>query len=134
VETNDANEFTLWALRHYNIDSTRVYVTGLSQGGRGTWFALVDAPGLYAAGVPVCGTGANSDGQKVAASGVKVWAFHGSADTEIAFSAHWNIINGYQSKNLSGIIWTVYPGIGHNCWDLAYSDPKLYQWLLKQRR
>lgn len=134
VTINDANEFVEWALSHYPIDTKKVYITGLSMGGEGTWFAMADAPELYAAGAPVCGRASNTEGGKVAAAGVKVWAFHGSADTSIRFSAHWNAINGYQSKNLSGIQWTVYPGVGHNCWDKAYSDAGLYTWFLKQSK
>lgn len=131
---NDANEFTAWALRNYPIDNKKVYITGLSMGGEGTWFALADAPQLYAAGAPVCGRASNAEGQKVARGGVKIWAFHGSADTSIRLSSHWNAISGYWSVNYSGLLLTVYPGVGHNCWDRAYSDPQLYVWLLKQAR
>lgn len=134
VTTNDANEFTKWALNNYPINPKRVSITGLSMGGEGTWFAMADAPDLYSAGAPICGRASNTEGGKVAIGGVKVWAFHGSADTSIRFSAHWNAINGYWSKNFSGLLLTIYPGVGHNCWDRAYSDPALYPWFLKHER
>ena len=130
---NDAVEFTKWAIGNYRIDSKQVYVTGLSMGGEGTWFALADAPWLYAAGAPVCGRASRTEGGLVGSASVPVWAFHGSADIAIPFESDWNAIAGYRSVNKS-LIFTVYEGVGHNCWDRAYSNMALYVWFLKYRK
>jgi len=131
---NDANEFVKWALTVYRIDPTRVYITGLSMGGEGTWFAMADEPQLYAAGAPVCGRASRTEGGKVAAGNVHVWAFHGSADTSIPFEGDWNAIGGMRAANKSLIDFTVYERVGHNCWDKAYSNMGLYTWFLKYTR
>ena len=129
---NDANEFVKWALKTYRIDPSRVYITGLSMGGEGAWFAMADDGGLYAAGAPVCGRASRTEGASVAADKIYVWAFHGSADTSIPLEAHWNAIAGMRSVNKGMIDVTVYPRVGHNCWDKAYSDMSLYSWFLSK--
>jgi predicted peptidase len=136
---NDANEFTKWALKNYRIDPKRVYISGLSMGGEGTWFAMADAPELYAAGAPVCGRASRTEGGIVAKAGVKVWAFHGSADTSIPIESDWNAIAGYRAVNKS-ILVTWYENVNHNCWDRAYRADhmyhpvNMYEWFLKQSK
>lgn len=134
VVTNEANEFTKWALKNYPIDLARVYITGLSMGGEGTWFAMADAPELYAAGAPVCGRASRSEGDRVAGGGVRVWAFHGEDDTSIPFEQHWNALAGARARNRSIIDFTVYERMGHNVWDKVYANPALYTWFLKYTR
>lgn len=129
--TNEANEFMKWALNNYPIDPKRVYVTGLSMGGEGAWFAMADNPDLYAAGAPVCGRAARSDGDKIAGAGVRVWAFHGEDDTAIPFEQHWNPIAGMRARNKSLIDFTVYERMGHGIWDKVYANTALYSWFLK---
>lgn len=131
---NDANEFVKWALQAYRIDPRRVYITGLSMGGEGTWFAMADDPKLYAAGAPVAGRASRTEGGKVAAGGVHVWAFHGSADTSITLEAEWNAVAGMRSVNKSLIDWTVYPRVGHDSWTQTYANTALYTWFLKYTR
>ena len=125
VTTNDANEFTKWAIENYPIDSRRVYITGLSMGGEGTWFALADAPELYTAGAPVCGRASRTEGTKIANANIQVWAFHGSADTSILFESDWNAIAGFRSVK-KVMRFTVYEDVTHNCWDRAYRTDHLY--------
>lgn len=131
ISINDANEFTKLALKNYPIDPNRVYITGLSQGGEGTWFAMADDPSLYAAGVPVCGRASRAEGGAVAVGGVHVWAFHGEDDVSINFESHWNAIAGMRSVNKALIDFTVYERMGHNVWDKVYSNMSIYSWLLK---
>lgn len=131
---NDANEFVKWALKAYRIDPKRVYITGLSMGGEGTWFAMADDPSLYAAGAPVAGRASRTEGGLVATGGVHVWAFHGSADTSITLEAEWNAVAGMRSVNKSLIDWTVYPRVGHDSWTVTYSNKELYTWFLKWSR
>lgn len=134
TKRNDANEFTKWALKNYRIDPKRVYITGLSMGGEGTWFAMADDPKLYAAGIPVCGRASRAEGSAVAVGGVHVWAFHGEDDVSISFESHWNAIAGMRSTNKALIDFTVYERMGHNVWDKVYSNTAIYSWLLKYTR
>lgn len=133
VKVNDANKFVEWALQHYRIDPKRVYITGLSMGGEGVWFAMADNPSLYAAGAPVCGRASRTEGGTVQKGGVKVWAFHGDADKSIGIQAGLNPILGMRTAGGSPT-WTVYPGVGHNCWDVTYKNMALYPWFLKYTR
>jgi len=133
VTRNDAVEFTKWALQNYRIDKHAVYITGLSMGGEGCFFAMADAPQLYAAGAPIAGRASRTEGAKIAAGKVKVWAFHGSADTAIPIEGLWNAYAGYRSVDKS-ILLTVYPGVGHDSWTAAYKTAELYNWFLKNRK
>lgn len=99
IVTNDAVEFTKWALQNYPIDPARVYITGLSMGGEGAYLAMADAPDLYAAGIPVCGRASRTEGDKIAGAGIHVWAFHGEDDTSIPFEQHWNALAGMRARN-----------------------------------
>lgn len=134
VVTNDAVVFTKWALQNYPIDPTRVYITGLSMGGEGAWFAMADAPELYAAGAPVCGRASRTEGDRIAGAGVHVWAFHGEDDTSISFEQHWNAIAGMRARNKAMIDFTVYERMSHGIWDKVYANPALYTWFLKYTR
>lgn len=134
IVTNEANKFMRWALENYPIDPQAVYITGLSMGGEGTWFAMADDPDLYAAGAPVCGRASRTEGDRVAGAGVRVWAFHGEDDTAIPFEQHWNAIAGARASNKSVIDFTVYERIGHGIWDKVYANMGLYSWFLKYRK
>lgn len=134
VSVNDANQFVLWAIKNYRIDPTRVYITGLSMGGEGAWFAMADDPSLYAAGAPVCGRASSAEGGAVASGKVHVWAFHGEDDESISFESHWNAIRGMRSVNKILIDFTVYERMGHNVWDKVYANMSLYTWFLKWKK
>lgn len=138
----DVVPFVKYALAHYKIDPDRVYLTGLSMGGEGTWFGASkddNSPNLFAAIAPVCGRASRTDGVTVASRNIEVWAFHGSSDTDISQSAGLNPILGMQGAGkLPG--YSSFPFVGHNSWDRAYNtantynNPNLYQWLLMQKR
>lgn len=115
----------------YRVDENRVYVTGLSMGGYGTWDLISKYPGVFAAAVPVCGGG---DPRMVRfAAGTPVWAFHGEKD---------KIVNPQESKDLVDALQkaggtaklTLYPDAGHDSWTETYNNPEVYEWLLKQKR
>jgi dienelactone hydrolase len=137
----DVIPFVKYALANYRIDPTRVYLTGLSMGGEGTWFgaSLEDnAPNYFAAIAPMCGRAAVSDGTNVANKRIAVWAFHGDADTAIPLSAGQRPITGMIQANANPApIFTIYAGGTHaTAWDRGYRTdhtyhtPNLYEWLL----
>jgi gliding motility-associated-like protein len=140
---DDVVPFVKYALQTYRIDPERVYITGLSMGGEGTWFSACfddNEPNLYAAMGVMCGRASRTDGCNVAKKKVSVWAFHGSADTAIPLNAGYNPILGMISCG-GDYIWTVYAGVSHGgCWDRGYRtdhlyhNPNLYEWFLGHRR
>ncbi len=115
----------------YRTDRDRVYLTGLSMGGFATWEFAISRPDLFAAIAPVCGAGPKEYASNIVQ--MPVWAFHGELDDAVNVELATGMIDAM--KRVGGRPkYTRYPGVGHNCWDLAYSTTDLYRWLLKQRR
>ncbi len=115
----------------YKVDDDRLYLTGLSQGGYGTWAIGAKHPDLFAAIVPICGGG---DTEKVKAlKSVPVWAFHGAADTTVLPAHSETMVRALKDAG-GDVKLTLYPGVDHNSWDKAYREEKLYDWLLSHKR
>ncbi|MBT1705705.1 PKD domain-containing protein [Chryseosolibacter indicus] len=125
---------------YLRIDERRIYLTGLSLGGGGTWWTAQDYPEFFAAIAPVCG-GYNSTAKAcgIANADLPVWAFHGDKDTTVPLSKSQNMVNAInncvpQTSNLAKL--TIYTGVAHNAWDYAYKtdnslhDPNVFQWLM----
>jgi predicted esterase len=131
--------------KEFNVDEDRIYLTGLSLGGFGTWDMIGRYPDLFAAAVPVSGAGDPSQVEKF--KNLPIWALHGTADHAVAFS-------GLMTRDkdlIPGIVgdadmiaaiekagghpkFTVFKGQGHGIWPLAYNEPGLYDWLFSQKR
>jgi len=115
-----------------NIDADRVYLTGTSMGGFGTWDMLTRHGSRFAAGVPVCG---GVDVTKASLlKRIPVWQFHGSADTTVLPEGSRYIFAEIRKAGGEEIRYTEYSGTGHNVWDLAYNDGDMHAWLFRQSR
>ncbi len=132
------------ARRDYNVDPTRLVLTGLSQGGHGAWVLAARHNELWAAVVPVCGYGSvrfgvprlppGTTGELAAAIGrLPVWAFHGEADDVVPVRETRTMLEALEAAGAHPRV-TTYPGIGHGCWERAYGEQELPAWLLAQRR
>ena len=112
----------------YNLDLSRIYLTGLSQGGHGTWAIAAKHPDMFAAIAPVCGWG----DEKIAAKLAKmpVWAFHGDADQAVNVDRSRDMKKWVEAAG-GEVKLTIYPGVGHNSWDKAYRDENLGEWFLR---
>lgn len=116
-------------IQEYSVDEDRVYLTGLSMGGYGTWFTAMARPDLFAAIAPVCGGGMawNAGVLKM-----PIWTFHGSED---------DVVSPYQTDEMvkklkeldADVTYTRIDGVGHNVWENAY-DERLLEWLLSKKR
>lgn len=115
----------------HRVDPNKIYLTGLSMGGYGTWKLAQSHPEMFAAIVPICGGGNPKEAWKL--RHMPVWCFHGKLDEIVPVSASENMINALKPIN-SNVKFTVYPETYHDSWIKAYNDPKLYEWLLKQER
>lgn len=119
----------------WNIDPARIALTGLSQGGHGTWLIGARHPGLFSRLAPVCGYGRV---RTVASRAVAlpVWAFHGMKDDVVAAQETIDIMAEIRrlrqaaGGSLDDARLTLYPDAGHNSWDAAYAEPGLADWLL----
>ena len=113
------------------IDRSRVYVTGISMGGYGTWDLLCRKPEWFAAAMPICGGADVKQADKVAQ--VPIWVYHGDRDTTVPF---------VRSRRMTAALWscggnvkyTEYPGVGHASWIPAYGTPENLKWLFSQRK
>jgi len=113
------------------VDSERIYLTGLSMGGYGTWDAIGRYPGFFAAAAPVCGGG---DPKMVGQfSKLPIWCFHGEADPVVKVVRSREMIEALKSVG-STVKYTEYPGVQHDSWTATYANPELYDWLFAQRR
>jgi len=126
------------------VDPTRIYVTGLSMGGYGTWNLLARRPDLFAAAVPICGGGDIGrlipdlgSGFDLAglleAKDVPIHAFHGEADPVIPVEESRLLVRALREVG-GRVELTTYPGVEHDSWTRTYARPELYAWIFAQRR
>ncbi len=111
----------------YRVDSTRVYLTGLSMGGFGTWSLAAHAPERFAAIAPICGGGEPLMSRKL--NKMPIWVFHGEKDTVIPVERSKQMVEALIQKG-SSPRFTVYPDEGHASWVPAYETAELYEWFL----
>ena len=116
----------------YQVDTSRIYLTGLSMGGFGTWSLASMYPERFAAIAPVCGGGEVSQILRSLAE-MPIWTFHGQKDDVIPFSRSEEIVTALK-KHGSSIKFTIYPEAGHDSWTKTYDNPELYKWFLKHSR
>ncbi|MGE5608986.1 MAG: prolyl oligopeptidase family serine peptidase [Bacillota bacterium] len=115
----------------YRVDADRVYLTGLSMGGFGTWDLAMRSPGRFAAIAPICG-----GGNPVMAFRIKdipAWVFHGEADPVVPLQRSVEMVEALK-KVKADVKFTTYPGVGHDSWTQTYENPELYTWFLSHRR
>lgn len=129
-----------WALamlrqteKEFGTDPDRVYLTGLSMGGSGTWSIAAKDPSAWAAIVPMCSGPDAANAGKFAAARLPIWNFCGDKDREGTVKAN-RTMHEALTKAGANAKYTEYPGVGHNCWDDAYGTDALYTWLLDQAR
>ncbi len=119
-------------LAREDVDPARVYLTGNSMGGYGTWGLAARHPSRFAAIAPICGGGLRTDGfpaRLAALKRVPVWAFHGALDQQVEPAESQRLVEGLREAG-GEVRYTLYPDLGHDSWTRAYADPALYAWLL----
>ncbi len=116
---------------HYAVDQKRIYLTGLSMGGFGTWSLGIAYPERFAAIAPICGGGVPP--LAGALKNVPVWAFHGAKDDVVPLKASEDMVNVLRESG-GDVKLTVYPDLGHDSWTVTYDNPELYTWFLQHQR
>jgi predicted peptidase len=128
------------AIARYRIDARRVYLTGLSMGGYGTWSLGLKYPERFAAIAPVCGGGSGADVLLAGAATARalrslaVWAFHGARDTVVPVTESKVMASALRKAGCRRVRLTVYPDAEHDSYTRTYNRPELYQWFLCHRR
>jgi predicted peptidase len=113
------------------IDRARIYVTGHSMGGAGTWHMIAQRPQFFAAAVPVCGHPLTATARRV--KDVPIWNFHGVADTVEPVATSRAMIAALRAAG-GNPRHTEYAGVGHDAFMWAYTEPALVEWLFAQKR
>ena len=120
----------------HQVDPKRVYLTGLSMGGYGSWELGAAHPARFAAIAPICGGGNTIDirlARRVKDHPLKslpVWAFHGAKDSVVPLSESERMIDAFKVIGNEDARLTVYPEANHDSWTKTYDNPKLYEWFL----
>jgi len=118
-------------IARHEVDEDRVYVTGLSMGGFGTWSLAIETPERFAAVAPICGGGFPYLAFRM--KKVPVWAFHGADDEVVPLYESERMVTAVNEAGGRARL-TVYPDVGHDAWTQTYENPALYDWLLSHRR
>lgn len=116
----------------YNVDSSRVYLTGLSMGGFGTWLLAARYPDDFAAIVPICG-GGDSQWMGKDLKTVPIWAFHGAKDDVVPLKRSQEMVDAVNAAGGNAKL-TIYPEAKHDSWTETYKNEELYKWLLSHKR
>ena len=120
----------------YAVDEKRIYLTGLSMGGFGTWHLAVTWPDRFAAIAPICGGGPWAFGFPERVRSIKhvpTWVFHGAKDQIVPIQESEKLVADLRAAG-GDVRFTVYPEAGHDSWSETYDNPELYDWMLSQRR
>lgn len=115
----------------YKVDKSRVYLTGLSMGGFGTWQWAAENPEKFAAIAPICGGGNPNSVWKLRHIPTRV--FHGDSDNVVPLKMSEVMVDALSEFN-SDVEFTVYPDVGHDSWTETYDKDELYEWFLSQSK
>ena len=113
------------------VDKRRLYITGLSMGGFGTWDAIARRPRYFAAAMPICGGGDTAQAAKL--KSLPLWAFHGDHDGTVLPRRTTDMIAAIRQAGGRPKM-TLYPGVNHDSWSRTYADPAVLDWLFAQKR
>jgi predicted peptidase len=117
--------------QEFNIDENRLYLTGQSLGGAGTWDIITKRPDVFAAAVPLCGRGNPSAVETIL--DIPIWVFHGKADPIVSVDYSREMVDALRASG-STVKYTEYPEVVHSVWLKAYKEPELIEWLFAQKK
>jgi predicted peptidase len=129
--------------RQYAVDTHRVYLTGLSMGGFGTWNLGLSHPERFAAIAPICGGGETllitlardfDHAQLASIKSLGVWAFHGAKDPTVSPDESERMIAALKKVGCPDVKLTIYPEAQHDSWTQTYANPALFAWFLQHSR
>lgn len=116
----------------HRVDTDRIYVTGLSMGGFGTWALAQAYPNKFAAIAPICGGGDTMKAELI--SKLPIWVFHGGKDQIVAAKQSEDMVAALKERGAPNVKFTLYPEAGHDSWTETYKNPELWTWLLSQSK
>lgn len=114
---------------NYRVDKNKIYVTGLSMGGHGTWSLALSQPNRFAAIAPVCGWADTTKANLIAH--LPIWVFHGAKDVVVQVKSSEDMVSALKNYG-SDVKLTIYPEANHDSWTETYNNEELYKWFLEQ--
>lgn len=121
-------------LKGYSADADRLYLSGISYGGFGTWYFAAKHPELFAAMVPVVGYGHPDLVQPIAEQQLPVWVFAGGRDQVVQPQYFYPALNKLESLGHNDVRFTIHADMGHDTWTRVYGGQDVYDWMLARRR
>ena len=113
------------------VDASRLYLSGNSMGGYGSWQLAISMPEAFAAMIPVCGGGMYWDAGRL--KKIPIWAFHGALDTTVLPEESRKMVDAVNKRGGNARL-TIYPHNAHDAWTDTYSNPEVYAWLLQYQK
>ena len=127
-------DLNLWLdeiIKQYPVDKKRIYLTGISMGGEGTWRWTLLHPERFAAVIPICGKACAWQSPLI--KDIPLWVFHGDKDDAISVEESRRMVKALKAAG-STVKYTEYPGVGHDSWSETYHNKEIYQWLLEHEK
>ncbi len=124
-------------IKKHRVDKSRIYLTGLSMGGYGSWSLGLKYPERFAAIAPICGGGdvlpilLPAPGKEATLKRLPVWVFHGAKDNLVPLAESERMVNALKRAGNENVKLTVYPEAGHDSWTETYNNQELYEWFLQ---
>jgi predicted peptidase len=118
-------------IKRYAVDEDRVYLTGVSMGGAGTWRLASAHPERFAAIAPICGWGDPGMARRIGS--IPTWVFHGAKDDIVPLRASQEMVDALKQAG-NEPKFTIYPETGHDSWTETYNNPAVFEWFLSHKR
>jgi predicted peptidase len=118
----------------YNGDPERVYLTGLSYGGYGSFFLAAVTPDRWAAVAPICGDGNADQAVRIAEAQLPIWIFHGGRDIRVRPEWVYDVANALEAAGHRSVRLTIHEDLPHDVWTRVYAGQDLYDWFLSHGR
>lgn len=131
TQIENLHALILEIIRNYNVDKSRIYLTGLSMGGYGTWALATEYPELFAAIAPICGGGDPRMARFLKDIPAKV--FHGAKDQVVPISESERMVEALKGYG-GDVEFIIFPDATHNSWTQAYNETDLLKWFLKIKK
>lgn len=131
-ETDALHELIMMVVKKYGVDEKRVYITGLSMGGYGTYEMVARYPDLFAAAVPICGGILNKLVLRRLSQlpEVPMWIFHGKLDDVVSVSESQTVYRVLRKAGWKSLHMTLYDDLRHDSWTRTYDNPEVYDFLM----
>jgi predicted peptidase len=127
-----ANELVKKISKEEGVDKSRIYISGLSMGGMGTFESVYRYPEMYAAALPICGGGDVNHYDKRVAK-IPFWVFHGAADAVVNPQLSRDMVEKLKSLKAE-VKYSEYPGVNHDSWKNAFAEPEYLSWMLLHKK